>query len=402
MNSTTFATVEAVVDQLRAGGLAIVTDSEDRENEGDLILAASHATPDTVNFLAREGRGLICAPVSAERAAALDLPLMTARNSSPYRTAFTISVEAIEGVATGISAQDRAKTLRALADPATHPEDLARPGHIFPLIAQPHGVLQRQGHTEAVVDLMRLAGLPPVGALCEVLSADGSMARMPELIDRARAWGIPILTIDALIRHRLRHESFVRVAAETQLPANGVAWRVLGFEYIVTGDTHLALVLGDLDQGGAPLTRLHSECLTGDVFGSHRCDCGPQLQGAMNRIAREGRGAIVYVREEGRGIGLLNKIRAYQLQDHGLDTVDANLHLGLPADARDHRVGTQILKAIGIRRTRLMTNNPAKVTAVEEQGIEVVERVGLSAQVTPENKRYLAAKRNRLNHLLEI
>ncbi len=393
--------VEEAVRRIGRGEFVVVVDDEDRENEGDLVLAAAHATPQAVNFMLREGRGLLCAPLTRERAQALHLPPMTSESTSKFGTAFTVSVSARKGVTTGVSAYDRATTLRVLADPATRPEDLDRPGHVFPLVARDGGVLERQGHTEAAVELVRLAGLVPVAAICEILAPDGRMARLPDLVDFCAHHELGLLRVADLVQWRLAREWVVDPIAETQLPAHGVTWRLVAFAHRYTDQTHLALVLGEVGGGEPVLVRLHSECTTGDVFGSWRCDCGAQLAEAVERIAAAGKGVVVYLRQEGRGIGLRNKVRAYALQDLGHDTVEANLALGFPPDARDHMVGAQILRQLGMRRVRLLTNNPAKVEAVQRGGIEVVERVPLVAGVRPENLAYLRAKRTRLGHLLD-
>ncbi|MDR7387005.1 MAG: GTP cyclohydrolase II [Armatimonadota bacterium] len=392
--------VEEALRRLARGGLVVVLDDEDRENEGDFVLAACHATPEAVNLMIREGGGLLCAPLTAQRARELDLPPMTVRNTSRYGTAFTVSVSARKGVSTGISAFDRATTLRALADPATRPEDLDRPGHVFPLVARDGGVLERPGHTEAAVELVQRAGLPPVAAICEVLAPDGRMARLADLTSLCSRLGLGMIRVADLVRWRLEHETVVEVVDETQLPARGVTWRLVAFRHRFTDRTHLALVLGEVAGAEPVLVRLHSQCLTGEAFGSQRCDCAAQLRESMERVARAGRGVVVYLRQEGRGIGLANKVRAYALQDAGYDTVDANLALGFPADARDHAVGAQIVRALGIQQARLLTNNPAKIRALERAGVEVVERIPLVVGVSPENLAYLRVKRDRLGHLL--
>ncbi|MDR7395498.1 MAG: GTP cyclohydrolase II [Armatimonadota bacterium] len=392
--------VEEALRRLARGGLVVVLDDEDRENEGDFVLAACHATPEAVNLMIREGGGLLCAPLTAQRARELDLPPMTVHNTSRYGTAFTVSVSARKGVSTGISAFDRATTLRALADPATRPEDLDRPGHVFPLVARDGGVLERPGHTEAAVELVQRAGLPPVAAICEVLAPDGRMARLADLTSLCSRLGLGMIRVADLVRWRLEHETVVEVVDETQLPARGVTWRLVAFRHRFTDRTHLALVLGEVAGAEPVLVRLHSQCLTGEAFGSQRCDCAAQLRESMERVARAGRGVVVYLRQEGRGIGLANKVRAYALQDAGYDTVDANLALGFPADARDHAVGAQIVRALGIQQARLLTNNPAKIRALERAGVEVVERIPLVVGVSPENLAYLRVKRDRLGHLL--
>ena len=392
--------VEEALRRLARGDLVVVLDDEDRENEGDFVLAACHATPEAVNLMIREGGGLLCAPLTAQRARELDLPPMTVHNTSRYGTAFTVSVSARKGVSTGISAFDRATTLRALADPATRPEDLDRPGHVFPLVARDGGVLERPGHTEAAVELVQRAGLPPVAAICEVLAPDGRMARLADLTSLCSRLGLGMIRVADLVRWRLEHETVVEVVDETQLPARGVTWRLVAFRHRFTDRTHLALVLGEVAGAEPVLVRLHSQCLTGEAFGSQRCDCAAQLRESMERVAQAGRGVVVYLRQEGRGIGLANKVRAYALQDAGYDTVDANLALGFPADARDHAVGAQIVRALGIQRARLLTNNPAKIRALERAGVEVVERIPLVVGVSPENLAYLRVKRDRLGHLL--
>lgn len=392
--------VEEALRRLARGDLVVVLDDENRENEGDFVLAACHATPEAVNLMIREGGGLLCAPLTAQRARELDLPPMTVHNTSRYGTAFTVSVSARKGVSTGISAFDRATTLRALADPATRPEDLDRPGHVFPLVARDGGVLERPGHTEAAVELVQRAGLPPVAAICEVLAPDGRMARLADLTSLCSRLGLGMIRVADLVRWRLEHETVVEVVDETQLPARGVTWRLVAFRHRFTDRTHLALVLGEVAGAEPVLVRLHSQCLTGEAFGSQRCDCAAQLRESMERVAQAGRGVVVYLRQEGRGIGLANKVRAYALQDAGYDTVDANLALGFPADARDHAVGAQIVRALGIQRARLLTNNPAKIRALERAGVEVVERIPLVVGVSPENLAYLRVKRDRLGHLL--
>lgn len=401
LGSEAFDRVADAIADIRAGRMVIVVDSPDRENEGDLIMAAEHATEADINFMAQWGRGLICVPLPEERADALDLPAMVAVSADSMQTAFTVSTDAAQGITTGISAADRARTVRILADPASRPQDLVRPGHIFPLRAKPGGVLRRRGHTEAAVDLARLAGLQPVGVICEIMNPDGTMARTPELFAMARRFGLRIVTIEDLVQYRLRHESLYRVVSETRLPTRYGVFRALACEEEWSDTTHLALVMGDVASGEPVLVRLHSECLTGDVFGSLRCDCGNQLDLALRRIAEEGRGVLIYLRQEGRGIGLANKIRAYRLQEEGYDTVSANLALGLPADARDYTVGAQILRDLGVRRLRLLTNNPDKYRALEQFGLEIVERLPIVTQPVPENAHYLTVKKEKLGHWLE-
>ncbi len=397
---TALERVEKALEALRAGRMIIVVDDEDRENEGDLVMAAEKATPEAINFMTRYGRGLVCVPMTAERAAELQLPLMVDQGEESMGTAFTVSVDA-RGVRTGISAAERARTVQLLADPATRPEDLIRPGHIFPLKAKAGGVLRRAGHTEAAVDLMRLAGLQPVGVICEIMNPDGTMARRPELEVFAQEHGLVLLSVRDVIRYRMHHEQVVRPVAETRLPTEHGTFRLVGYEAIAPGEHHVALVKGEVDDGEPVLVRVHSECLTGEVFGSFRCDCGPQLEAALQHIEWEGRGVLIYMRQEGRGIGLLNKIRAYALQDQGLDTVEADHALGFPADLREYGISAQILKDLGVRSVRLMTNNPDKVRSLEGYGIEVVERVPLEIGANPSNRRYLETKRTKMGHWLE-
>jgi 3,4-dihydroxy 2-butanone 4-phosphate synthase/GTP cyclohydrolase II len=397
------SSIEEAVAALRAGSMVVVVDDEDRENEGDLVMAAEDATPERMAFFLEHTSGVFCVPLEAARADELDLPLMVVANTEAQRTAFTVSVDYRHGTTTGISASDRAATIRALIDPATRPGDLARPGHIFPLRYRPGGVLKRAGHTEATVDLCRLAGKSPSGVLCEIVTADKSdMARLPELERFAEAHGLPIVSIADLIRYRRHHEKLVRRVAEAALPTEHGTFTAYVFESVLDGEQHLALVYGELDGAHDPLVRVHSECLTGDVMGSLRCDCGPQLHTALSKIAAEGAGVVVYLRgHEGRGIGLGHKIRAYALQESGHDTVDANLELGLPVDSREYGIGAQILVDLGVTRMRLMTNNPAKYGGLEGFGLDIVERVALESLPTEFNIDYLRTKRERLGHLLE-
>jgi len=397
-----FATIPEAIEEIRRGRLVIVVDDEDRENEGDLVIAAQAVTPEAINFMTRFGRGLICVPVTADRLAELDLPLMVDVNTSRLGTAFTVSVDSREGTTTGISTFDRATTIKALADPRSRPEDLLRPGHIFPLRAMEGGVLRRAGHTEAAVDLARLAGFAPVGVLCEILADDGHMARLPRLEVFAGEHGLRIISIADLIRYRLKRDPFVRREGETRLPTVHGEFRAVVYENALDGVGHLALVKGEMDDGRPVLVRMHSECLTGEVFGSLRCDCGEQLRGAMEMVQRAGRGVIVYIRQEGRGIGLTNKIKAYALQDRGKDTVEANELLGFPPDPRDYGVGAQILVDLGLSRIRLITNNPQKRAGLEGYGLEVVERIPLEMPPNKENYEYLKTKRHKLGHLLSI
>lgn len=399
------SSVAEAVEELRAGRMLVVVDDEDRENEGDLIMAAEFATPEAINFMMMHARGLICTPLTPERCDELRIPSMVAENTSHHGTAFTVSVDARRG-GTGTSARDRALTIRLLAgaegDGNTSPDDLVRPGHVFPLRSSPGGVLRRAGHTETVIDLTRLAGLKPAGVICEIVGEDGAMARLPELRRFATLHGLKMLTVRELIRHRLRHDPFVRREGQTRLPTAIGEFSAVVYENTLDGSHHLALVKGILGDGAPPLVRVQSECLTGEVFGSLRCDCREQLHTAMRAVEREGRGAIVYIRQEGRDIGLGNKIKAYALQDQGADTVEANELLGFPPDPRDYGVGAQILADLGLKRIRLLTNNPQKRAGLEGYGIQVVERVPLETTPTSENYAYLKTKRHRLGHILSI
>jgi 3,4-dihydroxy 2-butanone 4-phosphate synthase/GTP cyclohydrolase II len=397
-----FDTIEQAIEDLRNGKIIVVADDEDRENEGDLICAAELVTPEMINFMAQHGRGLICLALTAERCEELGLSQQVARNTEDQSTAFTVMIDADRrfGVSTGISASDRARTIHVAINPSTQPTDLRRPGHVPPLRARPGGVLQRVGHTEAAVDLARLAGLYPAGDICEILSADGSMARVPELREFARRHGLTFVTVAQLVAHRLEHEKLVHRVAEARLPTEFGEFRVIGYQNDVDSREHVALVHGDVEGKKDVLVRMHSKCLTGDVFGSQRCDCGFQLHAAMKKIVAEGRGAIVYLDQEGRGIGLLNKLRAYALQDSGSDTVQANQKLGFAPDLRNYGIGAQILRDLGLSSIRILTNNPRKLVGLEGYGLEIVARVPLMADTTDDNRDYLGAKRDKLGHLL--
>ena len=394
--------VEEAIEDIRLGRMVIVADDEDRENEGDLVMAAAMVTPDHVNFMARHGRGLICVTLTPERADELDLPPMADRNTDPQGTAFTIAVDAHErfGVTTGISAHDRAKTIEVLMDPETVPGDLRRPGHMFPLRAKAGGVLRRVGQTEASVDLARLAGLPPVGVICEILNEDGTMARRPELERFAQEHRLKFITVADLVAYRLRRTRIVERVAAAALPTRFGDFRVFAYESILDKREHLALVKGDIPGKGNVLVRMHSECMTGDVFGSERCDCGEQLAAAMRQIEEEGQGAIIYLRQEGRGIGLVNKLKAYQLQDEGMDTVEANQELGFKPDLRDYGIGAQILLDLGLHSIRLLTNNPRKIVGLDGYDIEITGREPLLVEPGEHNEGYLETKRAKLGHIL--
>ena len=395
--------VETALEAVRAGRMIIIVDDEDRENEGDLMVAAEKVTPEIINFMAHHGRGLICLPLTRERLEALQLPLMVSENTARFQTAFTVSIDAKADVTTGISAHDRARTVLAAVDPASKPEDLARPGHIFPLQAVEGGVLSRAGQTEAAVDLARMAGLTPAGVICEVMNEDGSMARRPQLEEVSRRFGIPILTIADLIRYRMNHETLVRKLEETDLPTSRGHFRLHVYEDVIRGEHHVALVKGDVSGVEPVLVRAHSQCLTGDTFGSARCDCGEQLRLSMEMIEKEGRGVVLYImNHEGRGIGLANKIRAYAMQDKGADTVEANRELGFKPDQRDYGIGAQILVALGIRRLRLITNNPRKFIGLAGYGLEIVERVPLEVPPNACNLRYLKTKKEKMGHILDL
>jgi 3,4-dihydroxy 2-butanone 4-phosphate synthase / GTP cyclohydrolase II len=397
---TTFATIEEAIEDIRQGKFVVVVDAADRENEGDLTIAAQFATPEAVNFMTKEARGLICLCLTEDRCDELALRQMTERNETPYGTAFTVSVEAREGVTTGISAPDRSRTIQVAIDPETAPEDLVQPGHVFPLRARDGGVLMRAGQTEAAVDLARLAGLIPAGVVCEIMKEDGTMARVPDLIPYCERHRLKLVTVADLIEYRRRHEQLVERMTTVRLPTAYGDFTAVAFREKLTGKHHVALVRGEVDGAENVLVRVHSECLTGDVFHSLRCDCGEQLEHALQRIAAEERGVLLYMAQEGRGIGLLNKLRAYELQENGRDTVEANLELGFAPDMRDYGIGNQILSDLGLTTIRILTNNPKKITGIEGYGLDVVEQVPIETDPNPQNARYLATKRDKLGHRL--
>jgi 3,4-dihydroxy 2-butanone 4-phosphate synthase / GTP cyclohydrolase II len=398
-----FSSISDALEDIRAGRVIVVVDDEDRENEGDLTVAAEKVTPEAVNFMARYGRGLICLPMTGERLDELRIPLMVRdeQNSARFGTAFCVPIEAAIGTTTGISVADRARTVLTAIDPTTRPEDLARPGHMFPLRARPGGVLQRAGQTEAAVDLARLAGLYPAGVICEVMNEDGTMARVPQLEAFCQEHGIRMITIRDLIRYRMLHERLVRKIAEASLPTGYGAFRVHAFESLLDGEHHVALVMGDVRSGEPVLVRVHSQCLTGDIFSSTRCDCGAQLHTALEQISAAGRGVLLYLRQEGRGIGLVHKIMAYELQDQGKDTVEANEALGFKPDQRDYGIGAQILVELGVQRLRLLTNNPRKFVGLEGYGLSIAERVPIEMPPSDDSRRYLRTKKEKLGHLLK-
>jgi 3,4-dihydroxy 2-butanone 4-phosphate synthase/GTP cyclohydrolase II len=395
-----FATIDEALEDIRQGKMVVVCDDEDRENEGDLTMAAQFATPEAVNFMAKEGRGLICLSLTAERCDELGLDLMAAKNESPFETPFTVSIEARDGVTTGISAHDRARTIQVAIDSSSSPRDLVQPGHIFPLKSRPGGVLERAGQTEAAVDLARLAGLNPSGVICEVMNDDGTMARVDDLVEYCRRHDLKMVTVADLIAYRRRHDKLVERVVSTKLPTGFGDFEAVGYRELIGGKHHVALVKGEIDGVEDVLVRVHSECLTGDVFHSLRCDCGEQLESALAMIETEGRGVLLYLSQEGRGIGLLNKLRAYKLQEGGIDTVEANLQLGLPADLRDYGIGAQILVDLGLSSIKILTNNPKKIRGLEGYGLSVSEQLPIEHVPNPHNEAYLRAKRERMGHTL--
>ena len=394
-------TIEEAIQDIRDGKIVMVVDDEDRENEGDFICAAEKITPEMVNFMIKEGRGLLCAPLTEERCAELDLDMQVVDNTSIHATPFTVSIDKLEGCTTGVSAHDRAATVRALCDPASRPETFGRPGHIFPLRAKSRGVIRRAGHTEAAVDLARLAGLYPAGALIEIMNEDGTMARLPDLLKLRKKFNIKIISIEDLIAYRLRTESLIEKGVEVKLPTVYGNFRLIPFLQKSNGLEHVALIKGSWEPDEPILVRVHSSCVTGDIFGSLRCECGEQLHLAMQMIEEAGKGVIVYIKQEGRGIGLMNKIKAYKLQEEGLDTVDANLHLGFKADERDYGVGAQILRSIGVTKFKLMSNNPVKRIGLEAYNLTIVENVPLIVKPNPYNRFYMETKKNRMGHELQ-
>ncbi|HMX81038.1 MAG TPA: bifunctional 3,4-dihydroxy-2-butanone-4-phosphate synthase/GTP cyclohydrolase II [Ferruginibacter sp.] len=394
-----FNSIESAIEDIKQGKLVIVVDDEDRENEGDFITAASNATPEVVNFMSMHGRGLICTPLSEERCDELQLQPMVSNNTSLHETAFTVSIDLLgNGCTTGISAQDRSKTILSLVDPATKPEDLGRPGHIFPLRAKKGGVLRRSGHTEAAVDMARMAGFPPAGVLVEIMNEDGTMARLPELTLIAQKFGLKLISIKDLIEYRLRTETLIREEVRVQMPTKYGQFELVAFRQVNTGEVHMALKKGDWNPDEPVLVRVHSSCMTGDILGSLRCDCGDQLHQAMKMIEKEGRGLLLYMNQEGRGIGLLNKLKAYKLQEQGRDTVEANLELGFGMDERDYGVGAQILRHMGISKMKLLSNNPKKRAGLLGYGLEIIEKVPIEIKANPYNEKYLATKRDKMGH----
>jgi 3,4-dihydroxy 2-butanone 4-phosphate synthase / GTP cyclohydrolase II len=403
MEKSVLDPIESAIEDIRNGKLVIVVDDENRENEGDFVTSARNMTPELVNFMATHGRGLICTAITEEKAKELQLELMVPTNTATHETAFTVSIDLLgHGCTTGISASDRSKTIKALVDPNMKPSDFARPGHIFPLKAKTGGVLRRAGHTEATIDLSRLAGFEPCGALVEIMNEDGTMARLPELIEIAKKFNLKIISIEQLIAYRLQKESIIHREADVHMPTEHGDFRMVGYRVTTTGQDQLALVKGEWKKDEPVLVRMHSSCLTGDVFGSCRCDCGPQLKAAMELIEKEGRGVIVYLNQEGRGIGLLNKLKAYQLQEKGLDTVEANIQLGFKMDERDYGVGAQILRDLGVSKIRLITNNPKKRAGLIGYGLEIVENVPIEVEANIHNEKYLVTKRDKMGHTIKV
>jgi 3,4-dihydroxy 2-butanone 4-phosphate synthase / GTP cyclohydrolase II len=397
-----FSSVEDALERLRAGQMVILTDDETRENEGDLVVSAEHATPEAINFMTRFARGLICLPMAEDLIQKLELPMMTSRNRSPYGTGFTVSIEAATGVSTGISASDRARTIEVAIADETKPEDIISPGHMFPLRARKGGVFERQGQTEGSVDLMQLAGLKPAAVICEIINEDGSMSRRDDLLAFSKIHDIPLVSVRDVMDYRIQCETLVEAVATSRLPLRAYGdFTMTLFQNQLDASEHFTLVKGPFDVNASPLVRIHSECITGDLFGSTRCDCGGQLDASLTQISKEG-GVLVYLRQEGRGIGLSNKLKAYALQETGLDTVEANVHLGLPVDSRDYAIAFQLLRDLGLKQVRLLTNNPTKVQALERYGMTVTERLSLRASETPENRAYLKTKREKLGHFLEL
>lgn len=394
-------TIQEAIEDIKAGKMIIVVDDEDRENEGDFLTAARNATPEAINFMVRYGRGLVCAPITQQRARELELEPMVSHNTTSHETNFTVSVDLLgHGCTTGISASDRSKTTLALIDPLTKPEDLGRPGHIFPLIAKDGGVLRRTGHTEAAIDLAVLAGFEPAGVICEIMKEDGEMARLPDLMIMAKEFNLKIVSIKDLIAYRLGAETLVRKEVTVKMPTQWGDFDMIGYTQLDTGENHLALVKGTWEPGEPVLVRVHSSCVTGDIFGSCRCDCGPQLHKAMEMVSKEGKGVIVYMNQEGRGIGLINKLKAYQLQENGFDTVEANIQLGFKGDQRDYGIGAQILRSLGISKMRLMSNNPKKRAGLIGYGLEIVENVPIEIASNPHNELYLRTKRDKMDHAI--
>ena len=402
MGEFRLSSIEDALKDFKEGKFVIVVDDEDRENEGDLIIAAEKITAEAVNFMLKHARGVLCAPITLSRAKELDLPHQVADNTSMLGTPFTITVDKLDGCTTGVSAHDRAETIKALADPKSVPQTFGRPGHINPLYAQDNGVLRRSGHTEAAVDLCKLSGLYPVGALMEIMNEDGTMARMPQLMERAQEWGMKIITIKDLIAYRLKKETTIEVGVEVDLPTIYGHFRLIPFRQTSNGQEHMAIIKGHWDEGESVLVRVHSSCATGDILGSLRCDCGEQLHRSMEMIEKEGKGAVIYMQQEGRGIGLRNKMVAYKLQEQGYDTVDANVHLGFKPDERDYGCGAQMLRHLGIHKMRLMTNNPTKRVGLEAYGLEIVENVPIEIKPNEYDKKYLETKRDRMGHTLHL